>query len=199
LERVDPSKLLAAPVVEAFAETRGVPAALRMELERDKKLDDARKSALSLGALRVALSYGSRRHAEMVALWKTPKSPADKLRVAIATALLGPAKAVDPAPKSLDPVGPDAMPAFDLAPLDAIAKGTGAIADAAALDAAMLSLELAHDAASSKVEAKRAYQASLARFDAVVVRKGVDKDVAAIARRFADDARESLKLLDASK
>ncbi|MFI5298017.1 MAG: hypothetical protein ACHREM_07960 [Polyangiales bacterium] len=199
LERVDPSKLLAAHVVEALAESRGVPAALRVELERDKALDDAKKSALSLASLRVALSYGSRRHAEMVALWKSPKAPVDKLRVAIATALLGPTKPVESPPKSLDPVGPDALPVFDLAPLDAIAKGTGAFADAAAFDAALLSLELAHDASSSKAEAKRAYESAIARFDATVARKGVDKEIAAAAKRFAADARESFALIEAAK
>jgi hypothetical protein len=188
LERAAPGKLLEASVLSALAGNRGVPSALRLEVERDKKLGDGARGALALSRLRVALSYGSRADADAVTTWKDPKAPADKLRVAIAKALLGPQTAP---PKLGDPDATKPQGGYALEGLDALAKQQGALGLAAAYDAALLSLDAVYAFGADK----KAYEATIARLDAVSALKGLDAARAANAKQLADSTRESLKLL----
>jgi hypothetical protein len=199
LERAEPASLLGVPVLEAMATNRGVPSALRLEVERDKKLDDAHKYAVALSRIRVALSYGSRPDVEAVGGSYKPKDAKGKLVAAIATALLGPKSSAKPG----DPLATKDQSAFDLAPLDALAKSGGKMGLAAQYDAALLSLDgaelFATDETGTPIDAatqKKAYVAAIDRLDKVSQAKGIDPAQAAKAKELADGARETVKLLD---
>jgi hypothetical protein len=196
LERAEPAALLGAPVLEAMAATRGIPSALRLEVERDKNLDDPRKGAIALSRTRVALEYESVPDAQAVAGWAAPKRPIDQLRVGVAKALLGPQA---PTPKPGDPIATAPQSAYELKHLDALAKGQGAIALAADDDAALLALDGAQRFAQAETaggaDPKLAYEAAIKRLDAFEKRKGADPKKAARAKELATSARETLKLL----
>ncbi len=196
LERADPASLLGAPVLEAFAGNRGIPSELRREVEKEKNLDDARRGAIALSRTRVALDYESVPDATAVAGWAAPKRPLDQLRVGVAKALLGPQT---PTPKPGDPLATAPQNAYELKFLDALAKGQGAIAQAADFDAALLSLDGAQRFSQAEVGAtapdpKLAYEAAIKRLDAFEKRKGADPKRAAKATELAGGARETLKL-----
>lgn len=193
LERVEPAALLTTPVLLGFAVHRGVPAALRLEIEKDKKLDDQHRGAIALARLRVALAYGSRPDAESLATWK-PKQPVDLLRVAIAQALLGPKKDDG---KGAAPVG------YDLSVLDALAKKP-IVGAAAEYDAALLALETAQlftgappDPMQPPLDPKKAYEDAATRLDTVSTRKDLEPGRQANAKALAQSARASLDLLKA--
>ena len=199
LERAEPASLLAVPVLEALAGNRGIPSALRLELEKDKKLDDAHRGPIALARTRVALSYGSRPDAEAVTTWGKPKAPIDQLRVAIDRALLGP-----PPPKSKpgDPAATKPQTGYDLAPLDALAKSPGKIGLAAQYDAALIALESAQtfapdgsDPSFTDADQKKAFDLAIDRLDKVTALKALDPTRAANAKKLADGARETQKLL----
>jgi hypothetical protein len=207
LERAAPAMLLDPQVLMALAVQRGIPSSLRRDAEpnpkakldaKGKKESDARMSAIALARTKTALGYGTRSDAEAIASWDA-KDPIDQLRVAVAKALLG--------PKS-EPPKPGTKPAtevkvgFDLAPLDAIAKKGGAVGQAAAYNAALLSLDAAQmfggeptDPTQTKTDPKKAYEEAIARLDAVASTKGMDPARATKAKQLADSARESVKLL----
>ncbi len=192
LERAEPAALLTTPVLTAFAVHRGIPAALRLEIEKDKKLDDQHRGAIALSRLRVALAYGSRPDAESLATWKA-KQPVDLLRVAIASALLGPKKDDGKAALSIG---------YDLAGLDALSKKP-VIGAAAQYDAALLALENAQlftgappDPMQPPIDPKKAYADAVARLEAVSQRKDLDDARKATAKTLAASARASLDLLD---
>jgi hypothetical protein len=198
LERADPAALLSAPVLDALAANRGIPAALRLELEKDKKLDDAHKSSIALSRTRLVLMYGSRPDAEAVATWKNPKSPVDQLRVAIDLAMLGPAASKA---KLGDPLVTQAQTTYALEHLDKLAKAKGNVGLAAQYDAALLALDGAQvfvpDGSMSFTadDQKKAFEAAIARLDKVATLPGLDPARAANAKKLADGARETLKLL----
>jgi hypothetical protein len=199
LERADPKTLLTAPVLEAFAAHRGIPSALRLENEREKSLDDARKGAIALSRVRIALAYESTPDAIAVSGWKSPKRPIDQLRVAIAKALVG----VESTAKPGEPAATSTTAAYDLKPLDQLAKGAGPIAIAAAYNAALLSLDGAQrftgeaDGGPKGVaEQKAAYEAAIKRLDDFAKVKNADKARVDKARELANGPRETVKLLD---
>lgn len=196
LERAEPAALLGAPVLEALAQSRGVPSALRLEVERDKNLDDARRGAIALSRTRVALEYESVPDAQAVAGWAAPKRPIDQLRVGVAKALLGPQT---PTPKPGDPIATAPQSSYELKHLDALAKGQGPIALAADFDAALLALDgaqrFAQAETSTGADPKLAYEAAIKRLDSFEKRKGADPKKAARAKELAASARETLKLL----
>ncbi|MBI2393491.1 MAG: hypothetical protein HYV09_28175 [Deltaproteobacteria bacterium] len=226
LERVSPASLLEPAVLDAMASFRGIPSALRREIEpgtkpkdtkdtkdtkdpkaakakpdpKEAKAAEGRMSAVALARVRVALAYGSRADAEAIATW-TPKEPIDQLRVAVAKALLGPAAA--PPPKPGTPAATAPKVGFELGPLDALAKKGGAVGQAAQLDAAMLALDAAQTFSGEPApdgtptpDPKKAYDDAIARLDAVASAKGMDAARAARAKKLADGARESVKLLE---
>jgi hypothetical protein len=198
LERADPAALLSVPVLAAMAENRGIPATLRLELEKDKKLDDAHKGTIALSRTRMVLSYGSRPDAEAVATWKNPKTPVDQLRVAVDLAMLGP-----PASKAKlgDPLVTQSQTTYALEHLDKLAKTKGDVGLAAQYDAALLALDAAQvfvpDGSSSFTadDQKKAFEAAIARLDKVAALTGLDKARADNAKKLADGARETVKLL----
>ena len=196
LERAAPAELLKPSVLMAMAAHRGIPSALRREIERDKKLGDPSRSAIALARTRIALAYGSRPDADAVAAWKDPKAPVDQLRVAIGKALVGP---ITPPPKLGDPLATKLPSGFELKHLDALAKQPGSIGPAAVYDAALLALEQAQtftpDASDPPDARKNAYEAAITRLDAAAATKGMDAEHAANAKVLADSARESVKLL----
>ena len=198
LERADPAALLAAPVLEALAENRGIPAALRLEVEKDKKLDDAHKGAVALSRTRIVLSYGSRPDAEAVATWKNPKAPVDQLRVAIDLAMLGPAASKA---KLGDPLVTQSQTTYALEHLDKLAKTKGAVGVAAQYDAALLALDAAQifvpdgSASFTGDDQRKAFEAAIARLDKLAAVTGLDPARADNAKKLADGARETLKLL----
>jgi len=212
LERVAPASLLDPQVLLALATQRGIPAALRREAEpnakpkSDAKPDpklakdsDARLSAITIARVRTALAYGTRSDAEAVASWNA-KDPVDQLRVAIAKALLG------PKPAAAKPGTPEATQTpigFDLAPLDALAKKGGAVGQAAQYNAALLALDAAHtfggaptDPMQTSTDPRKAYEDAIARLDAFAIMKNADATRAANAKKLADSARETVKLLN---
>jgi hypothetical protein len=199
LERAAPARLLEAKVLDAFAANRGIPSSLRQEVERDKKLADGTKGAIALSRTRAALAYSSRPDAEVVAGWDAPKKEIDQLRVAVAKALVGPVTAP---PKPGDPQATKPQSGLELKHLDALAKKPGGVGAAAAFDAALLALEGAQtlppgdDPTTFVDEQKKAYEAAIARLDAVATRKGLDPARAKQAKELADGARASLKLLE---
>lgn len=214
LERVMPASLLDPAVLMAMAEGRGIPSALRREAEhepspnakaapklgpKEQKTRDAQRAAVVLSRVRVALAYGSRPDAEAASTF-TSKDPADQLRVSVAKALLGPS-ANAPPPKPGDPAATASTPGYDLAQLDAIAKKGGPTANAAAYDAALLSLDAAElfgapeGTMPGAADPKKSYEDAIARLDAVAARKGIDPARADRAKKLADGARESVKLL----
>lgn len=222
LERVSPASLLEPAVLDAMASFRGIPSALRREIEpgtkpkdpketkdpkaakakpdpKEAKAAEGRMSAVALSRVRVALAYGSRADAEAIASW-SPKEPLDQLRVAVAKALLGPTAAP---PKPGTPAATAPKVGFELAPLDALAKKGGAVGQAAQLDAAMLALDAAQTFSGEPApdgaptpDPKKAYEDAIVRLDAVANAKGMDTARAARARKLADGARESVKLLE---
>jgi len=198
LERAAPAELLKPAVLLAFAGNRGVPSSLRLEIEKDKKMSDAAKGAIALARTRTALSYGSRPDADAVAGWKDPKQPVDQLHVAIAKALLGPEIAP---PKLGTPAATKVQTGYELKHLDAL-KQPEKVRLAAAYDAALLALEAAQmfgpdpsDPMATPADQKKAYDAAIARLDAVATLKGLDAARATKAKQLADSARESVKLL----
>jgi hypothetical protein len=163
------------------------------------KDNDARLSAITLARVRTALAYGTRSDAEAVAAW-TPKDPADQLRVAIAKALLGPKPVVA---KPGTPAATQPASGFDLAPLDALAKKGGAVGQAAQYDAALLALDAAQtfggtptDPLQTATDPRKAYEEAIARLDSFAGAKGADPSRAANAKKLADSARETVKLLN---
>lgn len=208
LERAAPATLLDPQVLMALAVQRGIPSGLRREAEpnpkakldaKQQKESDARMSAIALARCKTALGYGTRSDAEAIAAWNG-KEPTDQLRVAVAKALLGPK--TTPA-KPGTPAATDAKVGFDLTTLDALAKKPGPVGQAAAYDAALLSLDAAQvfggeptDPLQTKTDPKKAYEEAIARLDAVANLKGLDPARAAKAKQLADGARESVKLLD---
>ncbi len=211
LERAAPASLLDPQVLTAMAVGRGIPAALRMEAEkeRDKKTPKPDKAKEALGPplaitrVRIALAYGSRPDAEAIGLW-APKEPADQLRVAVAKALLGPTNKKADAKDSKDPKAPDGpKTGYALEHLDALAKKGGAVGLAAAYDAALLSLDAAQifggepeGPLSTTSDPRKAYEEAIKRLDAIVAQKGLDPARADHAKKLADGARETLKLLE---
>ncbi|MGZ3421333.1 MAG: hypothetical protein ACXWUG_02015 [Polyangiales bacterium] len=207
LERAQPASLLDGQVLFAMAGNRGIPATLRQQADipsktklpaKEQKARDEARNAVVLSRVRVALSYGSRPDAEAAALGPTNDSEA-QLRVAVAKALVGP---TSPPPKLGTPAATAPKSGYDLSALDALAKKPGAVGHAAAYDAALLSLDAAQifggDAPDpiTPADPKKAYQDAIVRLDAVAARKGLDPARAANAKKLADDARESIKLLD---
>lgn len=207
LERAQPASLLDPDVLFAMAGNRGIPSTLRQQAEitsktklppKEQKLRDRARDAVVLSRVRVALSYGSRQDAEAASQGPT-NEPDAQLRVAVGKALVGPTSAP---PKLGTPAATAPKSGYDLAPLDALAKKPGAVGHAAAYDAALLSLDAAQifggDAPDpiTPADPKKAYQDAIARLDAVVARKGLDPARADYAKKLADDARESIKLLD---
>jgi len=208
LERTAPASLLDPQVLLALATQRGIPAALRREAEPNPKAkpdpklakdNDARMSAITIARVRTALAYGTRSDAEAVASW-TPKDANDQLRVAIAKALLG-AKQAIAKPGTPEATQPPA--GFDLAPLDALAKKGGAVGQAAQYNAALLALDAAQtfggaptDPLQTTTDPRKAYEDAIARLDAFASAKGADPARAANAKKLADSARETVKLLN---
>lgn len=191
LERVEPAALLTTPVLLGFAVHRGVPAALRLEIEKDKKLDEQHRGAIALSRLRIGLSYGLREDVQALATWKA-KQPVDQLRVAIAQALLGPKKDDG-----------KAATVYDLGVLDVLAKKP-IVGAAAEYDAALLALESAQlytgappDPMQPPLDPKKAYEDAAVRLEAVSSRKDLDPSRQAHAKALAQSARASLDLLKA--
>lgn len=213
LERAAPASLLDPQVLMALAAQRGIPAGLRREAEPNPKVKldakgqkdaDARMSAIAVARVKTALAYGTRSDAEAIASWKS-KEPVDQLRVAVAKALLGPAGATPP-PKPGSPEATKPKVGFDLSALDALAKKGGPAGQAAAFNAALLSLDAAQlfggaptEPDQTTTDPKKAYEDAIARLDAVAATKGMDPARAAKAKQLADGARESVKLLGKKK
>jgi hypothetical protein len=218
LERAAPALLLEPAVARALAGQRGIPAALRQQLEREtdpkakkdpKAAADPKKkaeigSALVLARLRVALTYGSRPDAEAAAAWTAAKAPEDLLRVAIAKALLGrePKRDADPKKSGEDPT--TAIRGYSLEPLDALAKRPAPLGPAAVFDAALLALDAAQtftgptaDPLAPPPDPRKAYDEAIARLEAATKLGGLEAVRIDQARALLDGARESRKLLDA--
>jgi hypothetical protein len=167
---------------------------------------DALAGSVALSRLRVALSYGSAPDAEAVSKLEA-KDPEGKLRVAVAKAMLGVPFETKAKPKAGDKDAPEPKgKGYVLEHLDALAKSPSALGDAAAYDAALLALDGAQlfggqptDPLAGATDPRKAYEAAIARLEAVAARKGLSPARAATAKKLAESAKGSLQLLDKPK